>query len=135
MKNQFKNFSLFAIVAVVFSVFSSCSSQPDSDAMYEEVQKYHDVAMEQMGKLRKGELKLKSDLEGTSGEARAEIQEKLDKVENAQKGMMTWMRQFSKTYDKSLPEEEKVRILKEELTKVRKVDSDISEAITIIDSL
>lgn len=139
MQNSLNNFGKIFIAVAMLVLMNSCTSGPDSKALYEEVQNYHDVAMKEMGRLRQGEKKIESILESPEDEMPAEeqqqLQEKLMRVKSARSNMMVWMREFGQRYDEDLPESQKIDILKEELVKVKKVDDDIKEAVQTIENL
>ncbi|MGB3469026.1 MAG: hypothetical protein WBA74_27320 [Cyclobacteriaceae bacterium] len=128
-------------LAVIISLFilNACSSGPDSETLHKEVIAYHDVAMAKMGVLRKGQKEINTKLENSadslSAETKEELVEKREKIAAADRNMMVWMRQFSENYDEDLPESEKVKILNDELVKVKKVDADIKEAVEIVQGL
>ena len=128
---------LTLLLAVIF--LAACSTNESSETLYKQVQDYHDVAMGKMGALKKGQKVIKGKLDASeeelAEEQRNDLKEKLRKIENADDKMMTWMRQFSTSYDAELPETEKVKILQSELAKIQEIDEEMTAAVEIVESL
>lgn len=135
-----KRFSIFLVIGLAISV--SCQKNtsghetPDelenspNQALYEDVMEIHDEVMPKMNDLHKAKASLQTrlTLPGTAESEKAEILNKIARIDSASEGMMVWMRRFNPLPDSS-GEEEARTYLENELVKVKNVRENILEAL------
>ena len=109
----------------VITLFYGCRDRSfHKRADYQEVMKYHDEAMIEMGVIHNLGKKLKKiDLSSTPDNS--QIEKMIVDLENADEGMMAWMAQFKAHNHK----EELDTYLADQLVKVKKVHTDIFNSI------
>lgn len=130
-----KKIRVILILIIGFAIISSCETTPKSEELHKEVIVFHDEAMVHMTTLYRAQKALKeklSDTDSTTALAKvSELQSQLKTIESARGNMMTWMRDFKVNYNDELSEEQKVRVLKDELVKVKSVNDEINEAVEL----
>ena len=115
------------IILLTFISFVACQQK---QALYNEVMEVHDEVMPKLNDLYKAKTSLQTLLAmpGLGESEKAEINNKIARIDSASEGMMVWMRQFNPPADSSEIEEART-YLESELVKVKKVRQDILEAL------
>ncbi|HEY9487346.1 MAG TPA: hypothetical protein VIQ51_03395 [Chryseosolibacter sp.] len=122
-----KFFAKPLIILLTFISFVACQQK---QALYNEVMEVHDEVMPKLNDLYKAKTSLQTRLAmpGLGESEKAEINNKIARIDSASEGMMVWMRQFNPPADSSEIEEART-YLESELVKVKKVRQDILEAL------
>ncbi len=126
-----KKLSLLFVLAVLIS---SCGSSFDQQVAFDEVMDMHDAAMPKIGEVMslKKQVEAKAQTE-TDAAAKAELEELSKELENAQQGMMIWMRGWSSAFtphkNGETTVEEQKAFFAAEMEKVTKVKDDIFNSI------
>jgi hypothetical protein len=101
-------------------------------ALKQKVIAIHDEAMPLIGEIyqRKKSLTEKSTSDKSlSEEKKRELQNAVQQLDSADKGMRVWMRQFSEVKTTGLPEAEILENLKKELDKISALKAEMTKAI------
>jgi len=110
----------------------SCGSSEDSSQLHEQVMTFHDEVMPMMSNLYKAEKTVNQQIGALDSTASTAVADKLKSqsqtLKTAQDNMMSWMREFKVNYNDELTEQEKIKILKEELDKMKSLNVLIKEA-------
>ena len=130
---------LIKLSVFVFAVlFAACSSEKGSEELFNEVRGFHDEVMPYMSSLYQSEKKVKgmiADLDSTAVAEKQELEGKLESLVGAQESMSQWMREFKQVYNEEMPEAEKVKVLEEQLVKVKAMHVEFKAAIKISEEL
>lgn len=101
----------------------------EENALYQDLMSTHDEIMPEMSDIMLLNKKIKAIVEDTQEPQELEKLNQLSKdLEDANEGMMVWMREFNPNLDE-LPEQEIVAYLKEEQKKIEKVKTNMESAI------
>jgi len=123
---------IFALAALLF-LFAACSGF-DTEAKKNEVLDIHDEVMPKIGQVMNLKKKVleKAETEADSTKAN-DLRDLAKQLEDANTGMMVWMRQWSMNSKPHLDEEttieERKAFFKSEMEKVSKVKEDINNSI------
>lgn len=112
----------FRIVYLISFLFLTCTNQPQSVLLYQEVMDIHDAVMPKVHDIQKlsKQLEEKAKEENLNEGQKAEIQKTLQQLEAADKSMWDWMNGF-KQPDPELSEEKTMELLTIEKEKISKV--------------
>jgi hypothetical protein len=102
-----------------------------TNTLYDEVMEVHDAVMPKMDDLYKLKRKLQTKIESTpdlTDAKKEELNQTIQVIDSASRGMMVWMREFKPTTP-SMDEEEAREYLENEMEKINKVKRDIEGAI------
>ncbi|PIQ46979.1 MAG: hypothetical protein COW03_17675 [Cytophagales bacterium CG12_big_fil_rev_8_21_14_0_65_40_12] len=120
----------FLPLLVLFLAFA-CAKKDNGDALVNEVLNIHDEVMPKMGELMSLRKKVLDKVEGSSSPD--ELRDIALRLEEAQKGMMLWMNDWSKNsapfVKNETTQEEKMGYLNAEKERVTKVKDDINNSI------
>lgn len=120
----------FLPLLVLFLAFA-CAKKDNGDALVNEVLNIHDEVMPKMGELMSLRKKVLDKVEGSSSPD--ELRDIALRLEEAQKGMMLWMNDWSKNsapfVKNETTQEEKMGYLNAEKERVTKVKEDINNSI------
>lgn len=123
--------TLLCIAGVLFS----CSPEDKEKALQEDVIEIHDEAMPLMDELmrQKRRIQFRIDSLRISGEANEEQIEELQKnireLRRADSAMMNWMRQFNALPADTVTHEDRIKYLKKEKSRIKKVHEMMVNAI------
>ena len=123
---------IFAILLLVLAV-SSCGGF-DTEAKVDEVLDVHDEVMPKMGEVMNLKRKILDQAQSqTDSIAMNELRAIAKDLDEANNGMMVWMREWSKNAKPHINEQSEIELRKaffeEEMEKVTKVKEDINGAI------
>ena len=105
------------------------SSNPERQAIYDQVMEIHDEVMPEMSTINKLERQLKKKLETMeSQDSIIMVKGTVKRLGEAGEGMMDWMHQL-KVPGSEVPDEEAIDYLKEEKIKISHVSSKMKTAI------
>lgn len=129
------NLKVVVVLIVSAMILNACESAPGSEELYKEVMKYHDEAMPHMGALYKAVKKTEEKISNldslASDDVSKELESQLETFKSARASMQQWMRDFGSNYNKDLPEAEQVKILKDELIKVKEMSKEMMDAVEL----
>lgn len=133
------NLKIFIVLIVSAVMLNACKTEPGSEELHKEVMKYHDEAMPNMGVLykavKKTEEKINSLDSLASEDEKKELETQLETFKSARASMQQWMRGFGSRYNKDLPDAEQVKILKEELIKVKEMSKELKDAVELSEKI
>jgi hypothetical protein len=120
----------FLPLLVLFLAFA-CAKKDNGDALVNEVLNIHDEVMPKMGEVMSLRNKVLDKVEGSTNPD--ELRDIALRLEDAQKGMMLWMNDWSKNsapfVKNEKTQEEKMDYLNAEKQRVTKVKDDIEKAL------
>ncbi len=112
---------------------SACGTKQEQQAtekpLYDQVMDVHDEVMPFMGELNRLKRELTDKLtiaQDMPLEERQSLEQTIQKIDSASRGMMVWMREFN---PEAYEGEEKQRYLEQEMVHVQKIKTDILEAL------
>ncbi len=136
---MFKKINLVIILTVGIMIFNSCNTEPGSEELHKELIFFHDEAMAHTSTIYRAQKAVKKKLaeadSTTSDSILNKLNSQLDVFKSAESNMRTWMNEFRVNYSDELTEEEKVRVLKNELIKVKSLNDEINEAVKLAKEL
>lgn len=120
-----------SLVLTVFLMFSCDSKEKQIEQLKSEAIEIHDEVMPKLDNIMKLKKSLKTQAESASEEEKAEIQELIISLEEANESMMNWMRNYDPQM-KDMSEDEKVEAMKNQKASIQKTKeimiSSISDA-------
>jgi hypothetical protein len=120
---------IIALLAIF--LFCACTNEDKGVALVNEVLDIHDEVMPKIGEVMSLRKEVLDKVEGS--ENADELRDIAQSLEKAQKGMMTWMNDWSQNstpfVNNETSEEEKMDFLKAEKERVIKVKEDINNSI------
>lgn len=139
------NWKILMVTLTSLAVFTACENksgndqstegkQLESEILHKKVETFHDEVMPEMKKLYDIEKALEKQIatvDESDSEKLLSLKQKSLQVKSAQDNMMNWMRSFHKIYNKDTTEAIRVKVLKEELLKIEKVNADMKSALKI----
>ena len=124
---------IYVFFALVF-LFSCGQDKKEEEALFKEVMDIHDIAMPEMGTLRKISKQLTIRIDSLTADSLAidstqvaEILTTVGELKKANESMMEWMRQF-KQLEEGTPHGEVMNYLKEQKKSIEKVRDDMNNA-------
>lgn len=132
---------LFLLISLV--VFTECNKSghehhdhpaseavrnDENEALYDEVMKIHDEAMEKIGEIHRLKKILNDKINSQALEKTAAIGTTITQLDSADKGMFDWMHDFNPPGD-TMDKEAYREYMESELEKIKKVRQDIIEAL------
>jgi hypothetical protein len=128
------NKNLITLLCIA-GAFFSCNPEDKEKALQEDVIEIHDEAMPLMDELmrQKRRIQFRIDSLRISGEANEEQIEELQKnireLRRADSAMMNWMRQFNALPADTVTHEDRIKYLKKEKSRIKKVHEMMVNAI------
>lgn len=116
---------VFAVITTMLSCADKPKKEINTDALFDNVMKVHDEAMEKMPILYKNRKFIKDSLINVDS---AFIKENLSLIDNADEAMGKWMGAFNGSFQTMSPEEQE-KYLNSELEKATAMSKVIDEAI------
>ncbi|MBV6644455.1 MAG: hypothetical protein KI790_03345 [Cyclobacteriaceae bacterium] len=115
---------------LVFIVLSSCApnaKNSELETLKKEVMEIHDEVMPKMGDLRKTRKALLDKAEDLDEAAAKTLLEQADRIDEAHKGMMQWMRAYEPDFAGT--EDEIKKYLEEQKVAIQKVKDDMLNSV------